>query len=90
MQVVVSDPFNKVVMAKNIGEEYGIDYYAAIGMEKPTSSVTPGEHKIKKFGDLRSAMLGLDLDYWKDLCRMLNVDDAVIDDLKTFKTFFFL
>ena len=43
------------------------------------------EHKIKRFDDLKSAMLGLDLDYSEDLCQMLNLANAVIDDLRTLK-----
>ena len=61
------------------------DYYAAIGMEKPTHSILSNEHKIKRFDDLKSAMLGLDLDYSEDLCQMLNLANAVIDDLRTLK-----
>lgn len=85
MQVVASSPIDKTVMAKEIGEKYGIDYYAVMGLEKPIRSPSPNEKKIKKFSDFSGAMLGLDLDYWEDLCRILKVDEAVIDDLKTFK-----
>lgn len=85
MRIVASSPLDKIVMAKEIGEKYGIDYYAALGFEKPVRSTSPTDKKIKKFGDLQSAMLGLDLDYWKELCQILKIDQGVIDDLKTFK-----
>jgi hypothetical protein len=67
-------------------KKYGINYYAVMGLEKPIQSTSLTDHKIKKFSDLTSAMLGLDLDYWLELCQMFKVDqDLTIDDLKTFK-----
>ena len=85
MQVVASSPLDQIVTAKDIGDKYGINYHAVMGLEKPARSISPNDHKIKKFNDLVRAMRTLDLDYWLELCQILKVDQGVIDDLKTFK-----
>ena len=82
MRAVASSPFNHIVTAKEIARKYGIDYYASMELQRPTYSLNPDEHKIKKLTQLQNAVMNIPYTDWEILCKQLNVDDATVTDLK--------
>ena len=86
LQVVAKSPLYQVATAKEIGRKYGIDYYAAVGQDKPTNSLQPNHHRIKKFDHLKSAVLSISKEDWEVFCRLLNVDEATVTDLKRWES----
>ncbi|MCG8626374.1 MAG: hypothetical protein MJE68_30795 [Proteobacteria bacterium] len=84
IKAVDGDPLNLIVTAKRIANQYGIDYYAAVGQTNPKLShpTQPSHHKIKKFDDLTYAVLKLPYEDWEDFCRLLKVDEETVTDLK--------
>ena len=85
MQVVASSPLKQIVTAKVIGRKHGIDYYAAVNQKKPAVSVPPNHHKIKKFDDLKYAVLSVPYDDWEVFCKLLNVDETTLLDLNRWR-----
>ena len=84
IKAVASDPLNLIVTAKRIANQYGIDYYAAVGQSNPKLShpPQPSHHKIKKIDELQYAMLNIPHEDWEDICRLLKVDEETVTDLK--------
>ena len=82
MRAVISSPFNQMVTAKEIAKKHGIDFYKAMGLNRPDErSQKPGEHRIKNFNDLKYALLKIPYENWDILCRQLGVDQPTITDL---------
>ena len=80
---IASSPLNRVVLAKEVAWNYEIEYYAVMNLQKPSRPAQPDDHVIKKYQHLSDVVkLKLSSEDWKDICRLLDVDEATMVDLK--------
>ena len=83
VHAIASSPLKRVVLAKEIAWNYGIEYYTVMNQQNPTHSAQPDDHVIKKYQPLSDVVkYKLSSEDWEDICRLLDVDDATMVDLK--------